>query len=541
MRFCPALLALAVCAFPEDAPKDAKEERLPLRVISINPVVVDRGTRDGLAVGDGVTFSPRGGGSYGGVVIEVNERSAVIELHDARFVPEPGTRGEVRIPKQRFEGSGEPGKPETKGPEEKEERSPWKNRDRDWKPGMPLLKGVPRRPEDRALDIAIRVYLRGAVTQDVAGDFHNSLLRTGADVIVKNAFGRGGRIRFDGEISVLSDADEDSMGLDVLVRRLSYAWGDHRFSTTRWEVGRFLQHGMPEFGVLDGAEWSRRRENGDRYGISVGFMPEPDDDFESLSDLQIAVFYQWVADVREEMTVGVGFQKTWHDGASDRDLMVVKLRRVPKGTWHAHATVWLDFANGFSVTQAVASLNRRFSGGDSIAFTYTRILFPDLLRNEFLPVSAEELANGHHDRLAADGGIQLAVGRRLRGHVSAWTDEDGNGGTAEVGLEFDDLFLDHSHTEISLFGALAQFENTAGVRIVFGRTVGTNRWDVLYEIGNHHRKGFPDDRDDIIQQRLRASGNIVHSSGWDISIYAEGVVWDEVSWSVGFYLQKRFR
>ena len=77
---------------------------------------------------------------------------------------------------------------------------------------------------------------------------------------------------------------------------------------------------------------------------------------------------------------------------------------------------------------------------------------------------------------------------------------------------------------------------------MFGRVVGANRWDLLYEIGNHHRLGFPNDRDDIIQQRLRASGNLTHGSGWDISIYAEGVFWDEeVSWSVGFYLQKRFR
>ncbi len=310
----------------------------------------------------------------------------------------------------------------------------------------------------------------------------------------------------------------------------------------RWEVGRFLQHGMPEFGALDGVEWNYRREGGDRWGISIGFMPEPDDDFESLSDFQVAVFYEWVADVREELTVGVGFQQTLHDGTSDRQLMIIKVRHVPKDAWQANATVWLDFGNDFSVTQVIASLIRSFADGDSLEFTYTRILFPDILRNEFLPVSADELANGHYDRLAADGWMQLAPGRRLHGYVSAYTDEDGNGGSAEVGVELADLFLDHSNTEVSLFGVLGQFENTAGLRIVFGRTVGANRWDVLYEIGNHHRKGFPADRDDIIQQRLRASGNLVHSSGWNISIYAEGIVWDEeFSWSVGFYLQKRFR
>ena len=541
IRFPAALLALLVIAAGVRA--EDEDERVALRVISVNPVVVDRGTRDGLAVGDGVTFLPRGGGTYGGVVIEVDERTAVIEMHDKKFLPEPGTRGEVRVPRKRFVDSEEPEKKKDEEDEEKKkpDHEPWKNRDEGWKPGSPLLKDAPRHPRDRARDIAIRTYVNGDLTQDIDGDFENSLLRWGADVSVTNLFGLGGRIRFEGEVAYLSDADEDSLGFDVLIRRLSYTWGGNRFSPMRWEVGRFLQHGMPEFGVLDGIEWSERREGGDRYGVSVGLMPEPDDDYESFNDFQIAVFYEWVADVREEFTVGVGFQKTWHNGASDRDLLIVKMRHIPKDGWRAHATVWIDFGTGVEVTQAVASLTRSFAGGDGIEFTYTRILFPNLLRFEFLPVGAAEIANGHHDRLAADGWIRLSERGRLLGHLSGWTDEDSNGGAAEIGLEVTDLFLDHSRAEITLFGALAQFESLAGVRLAYGRTVGTGRWDVFYEIGNHHQKGFPADRDDIVQQRLRASGSFVHSSGWDVSIYVEGVLWDEFSWSVGFYLQKRFR
>ena len=83
-------------------------------------------------------------------------------------------------------------------------------------------------------------------------------------------------LHFDGEVDWLTEQNDES-GLDLLVRRLSYAWGGTRFTAQRWEGGRFLQHGMPEFGVLDGIEWTRRRENGHRYGVSVGFLPEPDD------------------------------------------------------------------------------------------------------------------------------------------------------------------------------------------------------------------------------------------------------------------------
>ena len=39
---------------------------------------------------------------------------------------------------------------------------------------------------------------------------------------------------------------------------------------------------MAEFGVLDGAEWTMRLDNGHRFGFSGGFMPSFDEDFESL-------------------------------------------------------------------------------------------------------------------------------------------------------------------------------------------------------------------------------------------------------------------
>ena len=90
----------------------------------------------------------------------------------------------------------------------------------------------------------------------------------------------------------------------MLIQRLSYFQGGTRFSEKRWEAGRFLQHGMPEFGVLDGFEWTHRREGGDQFGASVGFMPQPDDDYESFADFQLAAYYLWVADHREELTIG---------------------------------------------------------------------------------------------------------------------------------------------------------------------------------------------------------------------------------------------
>jgi hypothetical protein len=305
---------------------------------------------------------------------------------------------------------------------------------------------------------------------------------------------------------------------------------------------------MPEFGVLDGVEWSGRRHGGDRYGASFGWMPEPDEDFDSFSDVQIAAFYEWVADTTEQLAAAVGYQKTWHEGNSDRDLIVVRFHHLPKGGWQVHGTVWVDLytggeaiKSGAEITQAVVSAFRRWTAGHGVGVTYTRQRFPEILRSEFTPVAATELADNHYDRVSIDGWLQDGRKRRWRGHVSGFTDEQGNGGAAEAGLELHDLFLPHGRGELTLFGTLARFENTVGARVTFGRYARAGYWEALYEVANHHKLGFPSDRDDLLQHRVRGGAGLILEDGWDFSAHAELVFFDgEASWSIGLYVQKRF-
>jgi len=262
-------------------------ESIEFRVLSARDgglVVVDRGARDGVAVGDRARFRPRDGGEREGTVVEVDERSAVVEPAEKGFVPEPGTRGTVLVPRARLE----PEEPE-KGPGEEaappgEEAQPPRGRGTgpEWTPDMPLLGARPLRPEQRAMRVSGRAYVIGGFAGG-PGDAADSLLRVGADVLVQNPFRRGDELRANVELDALTEQDETE-ATEILVRRFAYTWGGTRFADTRWEVGRFLQRGMPEFGVLDGAEWGRRRENGHRFGVSLGYMPEPDEDFESFTD-----------------------------------------------------------------------------------------------------------------------------------------------------------------------------------------------------------------------------------------------------------------
>ena len=92
-----------------------------------------------------------------------------------------------------------------------------------------------------------------------------------------------------------------------------------------------------------------------------------------------------------------------------------------------------------------------------------------------------------------------------------------------------------------MFGALAQFETTTGVRLSGGRIMRKGRWNVFYEFSNRHQKGFPEDRNDIYHHRVRASHDFYGDSGWGWSIYAEGNLWDtEFNWSLGLEIQRRF-
>jgi len=554
MRPLSLLLVLVAVAGAGDP------ETVELRVSSTWPrglVVVDRGERDGLKVGDRVVFFPRDGGRPTGFVLELKDRSATVELHDRSTVPAPGTRGEVRVPKSRF-GPEEPVEEEPEPTDAEDEPEPeakdapehpeWRNGDEEYEPGRPLLTGMrPVRPDQRPKRMHVLAYLIVDVTDNLEQDFDNSFARFGTDIVFENPFERGGRLHFDGEVAHLTELDNEE-GLDVLLRRLSYAWGGTRFDDQRFEAGRFLQHGMPEFGVLDGVEWTRRRDNGHRYGASFGFLPEPDDDYETLSDLQVALWYEFKSGENERLTAAAGFQKTWHDGTADRDLLVLRVRFHPKPEWDLFGTAWIDFYTGgddlkpsVEVTQAFFFAARRFENG-GIDVTLRRVRFPQILRHgEFTPILDAEIGDNRYDRLAVDGWWMYEEKVRAHGHASGWDDEDRTGGVAEVGVEVRDLLVDQSYVDLTVFGSIAQFEDIGGIRAGFGQAAGRARWDVIYEITQHHYDSFDDDRDDLIQHRVRLSGSAVLEDGWDVSVYAQAHQFDdEITWSVGFAVHKRF-
>lgn len=602
-----AAAAAAGGGLPQETPpaSDAVEtQTVSLRVTATSTsraVVIDRGESDGLAVGDTVSFYPRRGGVYTGSVIQIYERTAVVELHQ-RFRPEPGTRGDVEVPVSRFDppeddtdddnedaqqdtgkdtrqnttaddaatveqsgvnadtppagadGGDRPADPRESKVDGTKPRHPgWKRAADGWAADMPLLARVkPVRPAERNSRLSGRFYTSADVNRSTDGDRGDSILRGGTSLLYENPLGFGGAFQLDGELSYRSfDKVEGADDSDSILRldRLSYAWGGTRFSPSRFEIGRFLQYGTPELGVVDGIEWTERSAGGSRYGASFGFMPEPDAEFKTGDDLQVAAYYYWVSDNREQITLGGAVQKTWHDGDSDRDLLLGKLRFVPMHGWDLNSTVWLDYYDsdddikdaGIEVTQAYISTRRRWDNG-GIDINYRRLRFPELERDEFVRPIAEELADNRTDRLSIYGWKQLSDTRRLHAEGGVWDDEDDSGGDLELGLEFQDLLVDGSLSGVSAFGVSGDFESVLGSRFEYGRYLSAaGRWDLSYEIANHRRDGFSSDRDDILQHRLRASFDLNFWSGWLLSLYGQGTHWDSETYlSTGFYLQRTF-
>lgn len=546
-------------------------ERVDLRVVSTadgGTVVVDRGRREGIAKSDIVFFYPRGGGSYRGVVISVDDRSAVVEMQQREVVPRPGTRGRVRVPKSRFKLS--PAKPKPKpqpdptprprdaepGPQPERPRAPdpdrsrWQNKDEDWQAGMPLLQMKPVRPKDRGMQMSGRVYSFGSLAWDDSQDFNSSFFRLGTEFEVQNPFNQGGGIHFDAEFDNRVEQNEQR-GVDLLVRRASYYGGGTRFDELGFEVGRFLHNAMPEFGVVDGIEVGFRTREGQRFGGSIGFLPELDDDFDTGQDLQFSAYYRWVADNSERFMVAGGFQKSFHNGKTDRDLLVIKSHYIPlEAGWNLYGTAWIDFyygrddekGSGPELTQAFLSANRTLDNGDSLEFYYRRIRFPEILRNEFRPLQPGEVADNRYDRVGVLAETDWSEATRLFADLSGYDDEEDTGGALELGGEVRDLLASGSMSRFTVFGALAEETNTIGGRLLHSRPTDTGQWDVFYEVANHRLQGFPSDRDDLIQHRLRGSRSIHTDSGWSVELWAEGHLFDEeLAFVMGFHVQRSFR
>ncbi len=558
------------------SPTQAEEtEEISARVTSFvegTGIVIDRGLRDGLRVGDRVTFTERGGRQQFGTILELEGRVASVRPEDSQFRPEPGTRASISVPSSRFEKPAPKREGELPVPSREEptaavpppsktgEAPRWTRPEDGFTMDMPLLAEVNAvHPENRASKLTGRSYLswdRIVDTEEGRGD---SFLRFGGGVYGENLFGKGGTLHFDGEINARRTQrignDDDESTSDFRLDRLSYTLGGTRHDWDRLQFGRFLQDGMSEFGVLDGASWSTRTDRGDSYGGSVGFLPEPDKDQQSLEDFQLAAWYRWVADEREILSITGGYQKTWHNGSRDRDLLVLKSQYIPVEGWNVFGSAWVDIYgagddvkdSGPSLTYAIIDGRRRFDNDVTLNIDYRHQEYPELQRSEFPPVGLPQIQDAHVDRLGGTvskwtkGGSSQANAKRLYLRAGGWADEEDSGGDAEFGVDFYDVFADDARLDLAVFGSSAKFSSLVGARLRYGRFGPKRSWSVQYEVRQNDIVGFNSNVDNLYQHRARGSYELFRATGLSASLSGEVQLQDrEDQFFLGLFLQRSF-
>lgn len=554
-------IGLAALALGRAAHAQEDRMRVALRVTASAPggvVVVDRGSLDGLRVGDRIELDARGGPDWIGAVVEVEPRSATVELELSQIEVPPGTRGRVWVPRERFD---EPEEPEPAPlPAEGEAAEPEVGAEPDtglepWEPHMPLLAGLRSyAPDERPRRIRgwTELFLGGTWTSEEQRE--QSTARLGAHVDVENPFGRGGRLVLDGELENFSyqvpDEDEQTISRGRL-QRLSYAWGGTRQDPTRIEVGRFLQHGVPEFGVLDGAEWSQRFDNGHRLGASVGFLPDPTEEYESGRDFQLATYYRWVSNLSEESSFTAGYQRSFRDGDADRDLFVLRGRTRLSDVWSLSGSAWVDLytagdvvaGSGLELTQALLRATRTFSDDSGLEFQYRRLVFPDTQQGGAQPffLDPNQLANDRFDRFGVDAWRWLDPNRRLFGGMGYSTDEHGTNADSVLGLDWHDLWLDGGSLRTSLTASHGRFGPAGHLRLAYGRREGRSGWDVHYEYAYYEQQDFQSDLGLLPGQRLGATRDFDLGSDWHLSASGELVDYDgENAWTAALRLTRSF-
>lgn len=533
-----ALFAGAPAA-AQDPPPAAPQE-VQARVIGLEEgmVRIDVGSESGVAVGDDVEFQPRGLAPVQGIVRRVEARHALVE--PLRVAPLPsGTRATVRA-------SGEV--PEAELPD----HPGWEQPPEDWDENMPLLAD-PARQSARPSLWRTRTWFGYDRYEDLERDGRaSSTARAGFSLDAWRILDGDDRLEVDFEYrrrTLERDGQPDDVDGAFRLDRLAYGKDATRERPETWRVGRFLQGGFAEFGVLDGVEWAHAPWSGVGYGASVGYRPQLYEDFNTFEDLQMSGHVRW-RDREGVAELGAGYQRTWDDGAPDRDLLLLDASYRPRFGFHAYGTAWLDWydssdrvdgGTGLELTQAFVGSGWRSRGGDGVLVSYTHLAFPALTGDwGFIPPSVDPL-DLRNDRLRFDGWLRL--GERWRPAISAWVwdDESDQGGGGEVRLDVNRLGDGGVSLGAAVFADQGLYTETVGLRM-------DARWSTSLGLlslnwtgrdlapstpgGGGTTEGF--------HQGLRAGLDTELGGGWSLSLWVRGDSGAEQD-SVygGFWLQRR--
>jgi hypothetical protein len=533
--------------------------RVEIRVTASSggSIYLDKGRASGLSPGDEVVLFPAGDGIVNAAVQSVSRSSARCTIVSGQRNIDIGTRGQALLPADRLALEAVERPALTRN---SPEHRPWTHPPENWDQNQPLLApAYSREPEERKRSVRGRLFADYLHTWNRSDAWNQySLGRAGAAVWVENPFRRGGELYIDGEFNrrgVFLADQSDAVDGPGRLDRISYYWGGTDDQPWRVELGRFLSYEIPEFGVVDGTELVFRTAAGHRIGVSAGFLPQPFPNLATRNDVFVAAFSRWVSDPLETLSSALGFQKTWHKGTPDRDLLVWSGDYDPNEHFSLHSTVWGDFydshdtlkSTSFEISEAIVQPIIRVDPGHGVGAHVSYVRWPQLLRLDYSPYVEQQIIG---DRVLRWGLFTWQdLGRRVRldGRVDQWSDQSHETGTSwEARVAFRELLFEHGEVALAVFSTDGTYSSGPGGRVSVNRRFAWCFASLAYDIADYkltdHVGGMSlsNTSGDLLQHAIRANLDFTMASDRSVSIFVNyrfGQSQDAIQ--AGMFFQKR--
>lgn len=516
-----------------------------------NSVFLDRGRGEGLLPGMTVRLFPPGQPPIDATIRAVSTNGARADVPPPREVPPTGTRGEVQVP---IEQAKPPEPAPAAPPRPTPQHPPWTRREDPRDPGQPLLAPAFGAPADtRPPRLTGSVFGQLDWSRD-RGDGRDSefwLARLGTDFEVTNPFGTGGRVRFAGDL--------ERRGLDLLdegkahdddarIERLSYLHGDEEYAPWRAEVGRFVSQYVPELGLIDGVEGALRFSSGIDVGAGFGGWPLPYPARTTDDDLTAHLFLQWADPDPRGARVLFGYQKSWHDGAPDRDLLLARANVAPSEQWWFSAALRADIytasdpikGSGVDLSEAFLQGTWRATPTSGASLSYSHFEWPELKRAEYVLTPPRLVADGRVDRFSAGGWFDLVERVRLDLRGDFWSDQDDSGAGGELRLGFDRVLEEQTWVGVDLFLTEGSTSSGPGFRIGARRPFGEWLVGLGYDWLEYELDTIGGSSTDGTRQSVRASVDWMRGD-WQVGLFGQQFFGDgEDSLAIDLFVQFHF-
>lgn len=407
-------------------------------------VFLDRGENDGVRYGQIVRLFPPDGEPLEVTIQNTTTDAAQAVVLPGVEIPLVGTRGEIAVSRAKpaSEGTAGSGSPD---------HPPWSRNISIFDESQPLLAPIQReRPEDRPPRWRGRVYTQLDYTWDRAfeRDAEYYIGRTGLTLRATNPFKQGGQLQFSGRVSNRGQSIEGEEDYGSTTRwqldRFSYALGGHEFSPYRLEFGRFYSYYVPDLGLIDGIEGAARFRNGWRLGAGLGWLPLPTAERRTGDDVGLHLFAAYEAEDPTQLNGVIAYQKTWHLGEADRDLILGRANWRPSDKWWLFGSFKADVYTGqdeikknpLELTEFY--LQARYTPTKKLGFglSASHFRWPEILREEFGNPTEELLLDGKVDRIEISSWYRFTPDFRVTGRLNHWENFNSEGDGGQLALDW---------------------------------------------------------------------------------------------------------